>query len=70
MMSKQTRGWVWTLSAEERLAAAVVTLARSDSDPVSPRLKRTYKAMLEKQRKLLLRRSVWPGAAAAGGHQR
>ena len=52
MMSKRVGKWAWALSNEERVAAAVVGVAQSEKSAISGKLKRTYEAMLEKQRKL------------------
>jgi hypothetical protein len=52
MMSKRVGKWAWTLSGEERLAAAIVGVAQSEKSEISAKLKKKYDAMLEKQRKL------------------
>jgi hypothetical protein len=50
MMGKRIGKWTWTLSAEERLTAAMVGEARGGK--LSAKLKRRHDAMVEKQRKL------------------
>lgn len=57
MMSKRVGKWSWSLTGRERMAAAAVTRAQSEGARVSAKLKLTYAAMIEKQRKLLARGS-------------
>jgi hypothetical protein len=50
MMGKRIGKWSWTLSAQERVTAAIVGEARGGK--VSAKLRRQHDAMVEKQRKL------------------
>ena len=47
--------WAWALSGEEGLTASLMETALREDTPVSPKVKRRYEAMVEKQRKLLAR---------------
>lgn len=55
MISKRIGHWSWALSGAEGLAAAVAGRAQREHTRISPKLKRRYNAMLEKQRKLSAR---------------
>ncbi len=56
MTNKRVGKWAWSLSAQERLAAAVAVQAvRDKSDVASKALRLVYAAMLEKQKKLQAR---------------
>ena len=50
MMGKRIGKWSWTLSADERVTAAIVGEARGGK--LSAKLQRRLDAMIEKQRKL------------------
>jgi hypothetical protein len=52
MISKRMGNWSWALTGAEYLAAAMVGAAQREGTSVSPELKRTYDAMLKKQKKL------------------
>jgi len=52
MISKRVGRWSWALSGPECLAAAVGNRTSKDDTPISPKLKRLYESMCEKQRKL------------------
>ncbi|HZS82245.1 MAG TPA: hypothetical protein VFA50_05210 [Stellaceae bacterium] len=66
MISKRVGNWSWALSPDERLAAAIVDIAQREKTHVAAATRRRYRAMLEKQKKLLLRGTA--GGAAAPGH--
>lgn len=53
--NKRIGKWCWALSGEEGLTAALFESAQRDDTEISPKLRRRYEAMLEKQRKLLAR---------------
>ena len=55
MISKRIGHWSWALSGAEGLAAAFAGRAQMEKTRISPKLKRRYDAMLEKQRKLSAR---------------
>ena len=55
MISNKVGKWSWALSGPECLAAAVGSRAERENAPISPKLRRLYKAMCEKQRKLSAR---------------
>ena len=52
MISKRVGRWSWALSGPECLAAAIGNRTAKDDTPISPKLKRLYDSMCEKQRKL------------------
>ncbi|MBI1775702.1 MAG: hypothetical protein HYR63_10170 [Proteobacteria bacterium] len=65
MMIERMGKWSWSLSAEERLAAAAASRAQRDRTDITPaKLRRVHEAMLVKQKKLSAR--VLPGRASAG----
>ena len=52
MITKRIGKWSWALSAEERLAAAVVERAEREKTRIAMPIRRRYDAMLKKQKKL------------------
>jgi len=55
MMMKRIGSWPWTLSHNERLAAATVSRSQGAETQISAKLKHRYGAMLVKQKKLSAR---------------
>jgi len=55
MISKRVGKWSWALSGPECLAATVGSRTERENTPISPKLKRLYTAMCEKQKKLSAR---------------
>jgi hypothetical protein len=62
MMAKRIGNWAWTLSADERVTAAIMDAARGDTAGISVRVRRAHEVMQAKQKKVLARQ---PGAGAA-----
>ena len=55
MMMKRIGKWAWSLSRDERMAAAAFGRAKSERTPASLKVQRLYAAMIEKQKKLATR---------------
>jgi len=55
MTNNRIGHWAWSLTAEEGLAALVVSRSLRDGSSVNAGLKRVYAAMLKKQKKLVAR---------------
>lgn len=55
LFNKRLGNWCWTLSADERMTAALSGSAQSEKTELSKERKRKYAAMLAKQKKLLAR---------------
>ena len=65
MLLERIGKWSWSLSPEERSAAAAAGRAQRERTDVTPaRLRRIYEAMLVKQKKLSAR--ALPGRSAPG----
>ena len=63
MTNNRIGHWAWSLTAEEGLAALVVSRSLRDGSPVTAGLKRVYDAMLNKQKKLVARQRKGSGSA-------
>ena len=66
MMAKRIGKWAWALSADERLAAALVEGARGAEVALGVKLRGVYHAMLEKQKKLAARAAPATTGRAGG----
>ena len=67
MLAERMGKWSWSLSPEERLAAAAASRAQCERTEItSARLRRVHEAMLVKQKKLSKRAQALPDGAGAG----